>query len=124
MSAFVPNSEHLGPSSSVRFGDGKSLFHRQLRVIQEMVDDLDSQIAAGQRHTMEKVAAFLRSHTGQSAFATASRNGRELSQMIDQLEREARRQVPDVRLFGDRAKVLVSLLSVTAQPPGSATPTP
>jgi uncharacterized protein YigA (DUF484 family) len=105
----------------VRFGDGKSLFHRQLRVIQEMVDDLDSQIAAGQRHTMEKVAAFLRSHTGQSAFATAPRNGRELSQMIDQLEREARRQVPDVRLFGDRAKVLVALLSVTAQPPGTAT---
>jgi hypothetical protein len=105
----------------VRFGDGKSLFHRQLGVIQEMVDDLDSQIAAGQRHTMEKVAAFLRSHTGQGAFATGPRNGRELSQMIDQLEREARRQVPDVRLFGDRAKVLVALLSVTVQPPGTAT---
>jgi hypothetical protein len=41
--------------------------------------------------------------------------------MVDQLEREARRQVPDVRLFGDRAKVLVALLSVTAPPTG---PTP
>ncbi len=120
MSAFVPNSEYLGPPVSVRYGDGKSLFHRQLSVIQEMVDDLDCQIAAGQRHTMEKVAAFLRSHTGQTALGTATRNGRELSQMIDQLEREARRQVPDVRLFGDRAKVLVALLSVTAQPPSAA----
>ncbi len=122
VSAFVPNSEYLGPSSSVRFGDGKSLFHRQLSVIQEMVDDLDSQIAAGQRHTMEKVAAFLRSHTGQTAFAATTRNARELSQMIDQLEREARRQVPDIRLFGDRAKVLVALLSVTTPPPGTAAP--
>jgi uncharacterized protein YigA (DUF484 family) len=121
VSAFVPNSEYLGPPSGVRFGDGKSLFHRQLRVIQEMVDDLDFQIAAGQRHTMEKVAAFLRSHSGQSGISATARNGRELSQMIDQLEREARRQVPDVRLFGDRAKVLVALLSVTAQPPGTAT---
>jgi hypothetical protein len=122
VSAFVPNSEYLAAASSARYGDGKSLFHRQLRVIQEMVDDLDSQIAAGQRHTMEKVAAFLRSHTGQGAFSASPRNGRELSQMVDQLEREARRQVPDIRLFGDRAKVLVALLSVTAQPPGSASP--
>ena len=122
VSAFVPNSEYVAATPSVRYGDGKSLFHRQLRVIHEMVDDLDSQIAAGQRHTMEKVAAFLRSHTGQTAFAASTRNARELSQMIDQLEREARRQVPDVRLFGDRAKVLVALLSVTAQPPGSTGP--
>jgi len=122
VSAFVPDSEHLGPASSVRYGEGKSLLHRQLRVIHEMIEDLDSQIAAGQRHTMEKVAAFLRSHTGQAAFAANPRNGRELSQMVDQLEREARRQAPDVRLFGDRAKVLVALLSVTAQPPGGATP--
>ena len=122
MSAFVPNSEYRAAASSARYGEGKSLFHRQLTVIEEMVDDLDSQIAAGQRHTMEKVAAFLRSHTGQTGFSASARNGRELSQMIDQLEREARRQVPDVRLFGDRAKVLVALLSVTTQPPGSATP--
>jgi hypothetical protein len=121
VSAFVPNSEYLS-GSSARYGDGKSLFHRQLRVIQEMIEDLDSQIAAGQRHTMEKVAGFLRSHTGQGGFSPSPRNERELSQMIDQLEREARRQVPDVRLFGDRAKVLVALLSVTAQPPGSAGP--
>ena len=122
VSAFVPNAEYLVAASSARHGEGKSLFHRQLRVIQEMVDDLDSQIAAGQRHTMEKVAAFLRSHIGQGPFSATPRNGRELSQMVDQLEREARRQVPDVRLFGDRAKVLVTLLSVTATPPGPATP--
>jgi uncharacterized protein YigA (DUF484 family) len=124
VSAFVPNSEYLGPPSSARHVESsKSLFQRQLRVIHEMIDDLDSQIAAGQRHTMEKVAAFLRSHTGQTAFAATPRNGRELSQMVDQLEREARRQVPDVRLFGDRAKVLVALLSVTA-PASPPTTTP
>jgi hypothetical protein len=69
---------------------------------------------------MEKVAAFLRSHIVQGAFSVAPRNRRELLQMVDQLEREARRQVPDIRLFGDRAKVLVALLSVTAPPPDPA----
>ena len=122
MDAIVPGSESSAVASSVRHAEVKSLFQRQLRVIHEMIEDLDSQIAAGQRHTMEKVAAFLRSHIGQGPFSLAPRNGRELSQMIDQLEREARRQVPDVRLFGDRAKVLVALLSVTAQPPGTASP--
>ncbi len=121
MSAFVPDTEYVGAAPSGRLAESKSLFQRQLRVIHEMIDDLDSQIAAGQRHTMEKVAAFLRSHTGQGAFTATPRNSRELSQMIDQLEREARRQVPDVRLFGDRAKVLVALLSVSAPSPG---PTP
>ena len=87
MSAFVPNSEYLGGPSSARHLESKSLFQRQLRVIQEMIDDLDSQIAAGQRHTMEKVANFLRAHTGQGAFSATPRNGRELLKMVDQLER-------------------------------------
>jgi hypothetical protein len=131
VSAFVPSTEYLRAVSNANgpppLGlelrtDGKSLFHRQLRVIQEMVDDMESQIAAGQRHTMEKVAAFLRSHVGQGSLPVTPRNARELSSMVDQLEREARRQVPDVQLFGDRAKVLVALLSVMTQGSGSATP--
>lgn len=131
MSAFVPSTEYLRAVSNANgpppLGlelrtDGRSLFHRQLRVIQEMVDDLESQIAAGQRHTMEKVAAFLRSHVGQGSLSVNPRNGRELSSMVDQLEREARRQVPDIQLFGDRAKVLVALLSVMTQGSGSASP--
>lgn len=123
VSAFVLSNEYLGPAPITRYGEGKSLLQRQLRVIQEMIEDLDSQIAAGQRHTMEKVAAFFRSHTGQGAFSATHRNGRELAQMVDQLDQEARRQSPDVRLFGDRAKLMVALLSVTAPPPsGNAAP--
>jgi hypothetical protein len=131
VSAFVPSSEYLSAVSNAsgplppeveRRGEGKSLFHRQLRVIQEMVEDMESQIVAGQRHTMEKVATFLRSHIGPGTLSITPRNARELSQMIDQLDREARRQVPDVRLFGDRAKVLVALLSATAQTAGTSSP--
>ena len=69
---------------------------------------------AGQRHTMEKVVAFFRSHVDGGALSVSPRNRRELSQMVDQLEREARRQVPDVGRFGDRAQTLVVLLSATA----------
>ncbi len=83
---------------------------------------MESQIAAGQRHTMEKVAGFLRSHVGPATLSITPRNGRELSLMIDQLEQEARRQAPDVRLFGDRAKVLVALLAAATQTP--VTPSP
>jgi hypothetical protein len=42
--------------------------------------------------------------------------------MVDQLEQEARRQAPDVRLFGDRAKGLVALLSAATQTPGTPSP--
>ena len=131
MSAFVPSTEYLRAVSNAngppRLGlelrtDGKSLFHRQLRVIQEMLDDMESQIAAGQRHTMEKVAAFLRSHVGQGTLSITPRNALELSHMVDQLEQEARRQSPDVGLFGDRAKILVALLSATTPASGPASP--
>jgi hypothetical protein len=105
-----------------RRGEGKSLFHRQLRVIQEMIDDMESQIAAGQRHTMEKVTAFLRSQVGPGTLSITPRNALELSHMVDQLEREARRQSPDVRLFGDRAKILVALLAATTPASGPASP--
>ena len=131
MSAFVPSSEYLSAVSNAagppplrwdRRGEGKSLFHRQLRVIQEMLDDMESQIAAGQRHTMEKVAAFLRSHVGQGTLSITPRNALELSHMVDQLEQEARRHSPDVRLFGDRAKILVALLAATTPASGPASP--
>ena len=74
---------------------------------------MEVQTVAGQRHTMEKVVAFLRSRVGAGAFSVTPRNWRELSHIVDQLEREAQRQIPDLRFFGDRADALVVLLSAT-----------
>ncbi|HEX3903887.1 MAG TPA: hypothetical protein VH853_13690 [Polyangia bacterium] len=75
---------------------------------------METQTVAGQQHTMEKVAAFLRSRIRQGAITGTPGNRRELLQMVDRLEREARRQAPDVRLFGDRTEALVVLLWATA----------
>ena len=75
---------------------------------------MQPQTIAGQRHTMDKVVAFLRAHVRPGALSVALWNGRQLSQLVNLLEREARRQVPDVRLFAERAEALVVLLSVTA----------
>jgi hypothetical protein len=123
VSVFVPSGDYVGPAPSAigpsfskedRPSDDRSLFERQLRVIREMIEDMQPQTIAGQRHTMEKVVAFLRAHVRPGALSVTLWNGRQLSQMVDQLQREAERQVPDVRLFADRAEALVVLLSVAA----------
>jgi hypothetical protein len=93
--------------------DGRSLLRRQLPVIRQMIGDLEVQSVAGQQHTMEKVVAFLRLRIREDANIVTPRNQRELVQMVDQLEREARRQAPDALLFGDRTEALVMLLSAT-----------
>ncbi|HEX3902141.1 MAG TPA: hypothetical protein VH853_04770 [Polyangia bacterium] len=114
MRALVPSSsDYVGPARERR-AEGRSLFQRQLRVIREMLEDMQPQTVAGQRHTMEKVVAFLRSHVGPDAIFVTLRNGLELSLLVDQLEQETRRQIPDLRLFSDRAEALVLLLSATA----------
>jgi hypothetical protein len=89
------------------------LFRRQLRVIQQMIGDMEAQTVAGQQHTMEKVVTFLRSRIRDGATAVTPRNQLALLQMVDQLDREARRQSPDALLFGDRTEALVVLLSAT-----------
>ena len=78
-----------------------------------MLGDMEAQTVAGQQHTMEKVVTFLRSRIREASATVTSRNQREVLQMIEQLEQEARRQAPDAHLFGDRTQALIVLLSAT-----------
>ena len=78
-----------------------------------MIGEIEVQTVAGQQLTIRKVVAFLKSRIHRSTTFVAPRNERELWQMVDQLAREARRPVPDVRLFRERAEALVGLLSAT-----------
>lgn len=119
MSASIYSSEHekLGPVSIGPLlqergprREDRSLLNRQLRIVQQMIEDMDSQTAAGQRYTMEKVLAFLRPQVGPGALSLTTRNRWELSRLVDQLEREVRRPCPDAHLFGDHAEALVALL--------------
>jgi hypothetical protein len=85
--------------------------HHQLRVIRQMIGDMEVQTLAGQQHTMGKVVVFLRSRILECATAVTPRNQHELLHMVDQLDREARRQAPNSLLFGNRTEALVLLLS-------------
>jgi hypothetical protein len=78
-----------------------------------MLEDLEDQTAVGSQHTMEKVIGVLRAHIGRGLFRTGPRNEQMLSQLVDQLAREAGRPLPEVRQFRDRAEPLVALLMAT-----------
>jgi hypothetical protein len=123
MSASIYGSEHEKPDP-VSVGplfqecgqrrEDRSLLHRQLHIIQEMIEDMQPQTVAGQRYTMEKVVAFLRPQIGPSALSLTARNKWELLRLVDRLEREVQRRCPDAHLFGDHAEALVALLLAVA----------
>lgn len=85
----------------------------QLRIVQEMLEDLEDQTAVGRRHTMEKVIGVLRKQLGRGLPAAGLRNELMLSQLVEQLAREAGRPMPEARQFRDHAEPLVALLMAT-----------
>jgi hypothetical protein len=91
--------------------DDRSSLSRQLGVVLEMLGQLEVQTVAGQKHTMEKIVAFLRQKVVHGTVASSSRNGQALAQHVEQLGRQAQCLLPDLRLFSDRAEVLVALLT-------------
>lgn len=91
----------------------RALLRSQLRVVQDMLEDLEEQTVVGRRHTMEKVIAVLRDQIGRRLFRTGPRNGSMLSRLVDQLAHEASRPLPELREFRDRAEPLVALLMAT-----------
>ena len=99
-----PTAEAPGDRASLRY---------QLRVIQDMLEDLEEQTVEGRRHTMEKVIAVLRDQIGRRLFRTGPRNGDMLSHLVDQLAHEASRPLPELREFRDGAEPLVALLMAT-----------
>jgi hypothetical protein len=82
----------------------------QLRVIQEMLGDLQVQTVVGQRHTMEKMIGVLREQVDQGLFGVGARNQQMLRDLLDQLAREAGRPMPQIAYFRERAEPLVALL--------------
>jgi hypothetical protein len=86
---------------------------QQLRIIQEMLEDLEDQTSVGRRHTMEKVIGVLRKQIGRGLLRAGPRNELMLSRLVDELAREVGRPLPEVRQFRDHAEPLVALLMAT-----------
>ena len=115
MSASIYTSRHdksapapIGPDL-----EDRSQVRSQLGIVREMLENIEVLTTPGQRHTMEKVVAFLQLKIGEGAFSVSLRNRRALSQSVERLAREAQRPVPDIRRFCDRAKPVVALLLAT-----------
>ncbi|HZL16802.1 MAG TPA: hypothetical protein VFG23_03545 [Polyangia bacterium] len=102
------------PAQPTTEGAGdRALLRNQLRVVQDMLEDLEEQTAMGRRHTMEKVIVVLRYQIGRGLFRAGPRNEDILSHLVDQLAHEASRPLPELREFRDRAEPLVALLMAT-----------
>src|SRR5450432_645580 len=69
-------------SATENRGDRAALRY-QLRIVQDMLEDLEEQIPVGRQHTMEKVIAVLRDQIGRGLFRTGPRNGKMLLQLVD-----------------------------------------
>ena len=110
---FVPAIPPLSLPARPPGDDDRALLRNQLRVVQDMLEDLEEQTVVGRRHTMEKVIGVLRDQIGRRLFRSGPRNGRMLSHLVDQLAHEAGRPLPELREFRDRAEPLVALLMAT-----------
>ncbi len=87
---------------------------RQLEVITEMLDSMDTLTIAGQRHTMGKVVEFIKDQMAHAPLPFGLRNQQMLAELLRQLRDESQRLSPDVLTFTRGAKSLVALLNGVA----------
>jgi hypothetical protein len=86
----------------------------QAATIREMLSRLDTLTMAGQRHSMSKIVAFVGSHVRRTLRQVGTRNGRTLVELIERLQGESERSLPDIAIFSRRAEDLLVLLSAVA----------
>ncbi len=120
MSAFfdssMPSMDELPIKSGAMLREARrppeerALLRQQLRIVQEMLEDLETRPAVGCRHTMKKVIGVLRTQVARGSFRTGSRDELMLSLLVDELEHEAARPLPEVGHFRDQAEPLIALL--------------
>jgi len=77
----------------------------QLGIVAEMLQALETQTTAGQRHTMGKVVGILSPHVGRRASVRL-----RMARTVEELAHEARRIVPDAPIFRHYAEELVLAL--------------
>jgi hypothetical protein len=89
--------------------DDRASLSRQLSIIQEMLRTFDTLTTAGQRYAMSKIVAF-----GRDQVSRACDRVSPFADLIDELDRESARWLPDFSRFVERVERLVGLLASTA----------
>ena len=83
--------------------------------LREMLAALGTFTAAGQRHTMEKIVAFLAEHVPSAGRKLGRRNREALVRLVLSLRQESQRRAPDTVLFGTQAENIMVLMGALAQ---------
>jgi hypothetical protein len=86
----------------------------QLSVIREMLRTFDTLTTAGQRYNMTKIVAFSRDQVARACDRVSRRHQSAFVHLLEKLDRESARPLPDTFRFGERAERLVGLLASTA----------
>jgi len=119
-------AHHVGvePAHSVRersvppnhngWCDDYASLSQQLSVIQEMICTFDTLTTAGQRYNMSKIVAFGRDQVARACDRLSRRHRSALAHLLEKLDRESVRSLPDTLRFGERVERLVGVLASTA----------
>ncbi len=97
-------------------GGDRDLVMPQFEVIREMLSGLETLTAAGQRHSIGKILAFIRTRLRESGPLLSGRNRETVGELLDQLTRESARPWPDLRDVRERTESLIALLPSTGAP--------
>ncbi len=100
-SQFPAGGDSNGPARSVL---------RDCEVIREILGSLETLTAAGQRHSMGKVVAFIREQLERSPVAMNARNRETVAMMLERLTHESSRPWLDVVAVRERTEALLALV--------------
>lgn len=111
------------PQGSAGGGGGRrrerGLVVQQFEVIGEMLSGLETLTAAGQRHSIGKILAFIRARLRELDPLLGRRNRETVGDLLDQLEHEAGRPWPNLADVRQRTESLLALLPRHAAQPAS-----
>lgn len=108
------------PQTQAGAGGNRGLVMQQFEVIHEMLSGLETLTAAGQRHSIGKILAFIQARLGESGLMSSRRNRDTVGQLLGQLGHEVDSPWPNIREVRQRTECLIALLSNTAAPASSA----
>jgi len=84
----------------------------RLGVVRDLLGDLDSVTAAGQRFTMEKVVVMLRDEVGSVEAALTELQRRIMARALADLRRERDRPAPNTDTFVVRSQIIADTLAL------------
>src|SRR5215468_758726 len=84
----------------------------RLDVVKQLLGDLDTVTAAGQRFTMQKVVGLLRQEIGWAEAALTELQRRAVARALDDLGREQDRPLPNTDAFVMRTQLITDTLAL------------